>query len=272
MTAAANRSTKKILRPDSFFLDRRESLAVISLSTEAEGPLCVSLRDENILDLALSPDRLGRRIALPGVGCEACAEWRSIPGWPEYQVSDTGAVRRVGCASGARVGRILRQLRNKNTGYFSVCLSQHAVQVRIDVHRLVAIAFHGPRPSADHLVAHNDGSRTNNHASNLRWATQSENVRDCRGHGTALLGVRNPMSRLDEVNVKSIRRMKVLGIPRPVIAEGFGLHKRTVFKSWRAAIGGMSNEVPGIGFWPADRVGCPSGRRIDHQRHGPVQD
>ena len=95
---------------------------------------------------------------------------------------------------------------------------------------LVAMTFLGPPPSVDHVVAHNDGSRTNNHARNLRWATQRENLRDCRGHGTALLGVRNPMSRLDEVDVKSIRRMKVLGIPRPVIAEGFGLHKRTVFK------------------------------------------
>ena len=185
---------------------------------------------KSILDLAPSPADSAASIPLAGGGCEACAEWRSIPGWPEYQASDTGAVRRVGCASGARVGRILRQLRNKKTGYFSVCLSQHAVQVRIDVHRLVAMAFHGPKPSVDYLVAHNDGSRTNNHASNLRWATQSENVRDCRGHGTALLGVRNPMSHLDEVDVKSIRRMKVLGIPRPVIAEGFGLHKRTVFR------------------------------------------
>src|SRR4249920_54301 len=101
----------------------------------------------NNLNFALSPDRLAAAIALPGVGTEACAEWRGIPGWPEYQVSDTGAVRRIGCASGARVGRILRQLRNKKTGYFSVCLSQHAAQVRIDVHRLVAMAFHGPQPS-----------------------------------------------------------------------------------------------------------------------------
>ena len=99
----------------------------------------------SILDLAPSPAESAASIPLAGGGSDACAEWRSIPGWPEYQVSDTGAVRRVGCASGARVGRILRQLRNKKTGYFSVCLSQHAVQVRIDVHRLVAMAFHGPQ-------------------------------------------------------------------------------------------------------------------------------
>jgi len=184
----------------------------------------------SILNLTLSPVRTAAAIALRDVGSDAWVEWRSIPGWPEYQVSNTGAVRRVGSATGAQVGRILRQLRNKKTGYFSVCLSRYAEQVRIDVHRLVAMTFLGPRPSADHLVAHNDGSRTNNHYSNLRWATQRENLRDCRQHGTALLGARNPMTRLDEVDVKSIHRMKAVGIPRLVIAEGFGLHKRTVFR------------------------------------------
>jgi hypothetical protein len=117
-----------------------------------------------------SPAESAASISLAGGGSDACAEWRSISGWPEYQVSDTGEVRRIGYASGARVGRILRQLRNKKTGYLSVCLSRHAAQVRIDVHRLVAMAFNGPQPSADYVVAHNDGSRTNNHARNLRWA------------------------------------------------------------------------------------------------------
>src|SRR3954471_1653643 len=121
------------------------------------------------LDLVLSPAKSAASIPLAGGGSDACAEWRSIPGWPEYQVSDAGEVRRVGSASGAQVGRILRQLRNGKTGYFSVCLSRYADQVRIDVHRLVAMAFHGPEPSADYVVAHNDGSRTNNHPRNLRW-------------------------------------------------------------------------------------------------------
>jgi hypothetical protein len=119
----------------------------------------------------LSPTNSAASIPLAGGDFESCAEWRSIPGWPEYQVSNIGEMRRVGFASGARVGRILRQLRNRKTSYFSVCLSRNSIQVRIDVHRLVAMAFHGPQPSADHLEAHNDGSRLNNHARNLRWAT-----------------------------------------------------------------------------------------------------
>ena len=94
----------------------------------------------------------------------------------------------------------------------------------------VALAFHGRPPSARHLVAHNDGNRTNNTSTNLRWATQAENVGDCRSHGTALIGSRNPSTYLTEIDIRAIRRMKAAGIPRPFIAAGYGLHKRSVFR------------------------------------------
>jgi len=165
-------------------------------------------------------------------------EWRCIPGWPEYQVSEDGNVRRVGAASGAVVGRTLRPLRNKTTGYLSVCLSRPGTTLRIDIHRLVALAFLGGPHSPDYLVAHNDGNRLNNRRSNLRWATQKENLADCRKHGTALLGSANPMTYLDEVDVRAIRSMKARSIPRTIIADGYGIGVRTVYRilageSWR---------------------------------------
>jgi len=155
--------------------------------------------------------------------------WQVVPGWPEYEVSSHGCVRRIGCAKGARVGRTLRPSLNRITGYYSVCLSTHCRQKRIDVHRLVALAFLGAQPSDKHVVAHNDGVRTNNTAANLRWATQAENLGDCLRHDTACIGSRNPATHLTEVDVLAIRRMKGAGIPRPVIANGYGIHKRTVF-------------------------------------------
>jgi hypothetical protein len=157
-------------------------------------------------------------------------EWRDVPEWPEYQVSSCGDVRRATPATGAVVGRILKQQKNKKTGYLSVCLSRYPHLVRVDVHRLVALAFLGPKPSDAHLVAHNDGSRTNNHVSNIRWATQSENLNDCRLHGTLQIGSANPMTHLLEIDACAIHRMKATGIPRHVIANGYGLHKRSVFR------------------------------------------
>jgi len=165
----------------------------------------------------------------PDRRCEA-PEWRPIPDWPAYEVSSSGLVRRVRKTRVGPAGRLLQPMRNKKTGYYSVCLSELPRSKRIDVHRLVAVAFHGPQPSVNHLVAHNDGNRSNNTAENLRWATQSENLRDCRIHGTALIGSKNPQSSISEIDVLAIRRMKAAGIPRPVIAEGYGLHKSSVFR------------------------------------------
>jgi hypothetical protein len=44
------------------------------------------------------------------------------------------------------------------------------------VHQIVATAFHGPKPSDDHVVDHLDTNRMNNRAENLRWVTRLDNV------------------------------------------------------------------------------------------------
>ncbi len=55
------------------------------------------------------------------------------------------------------------------------------------------------------MVAHNDGSRTNNCATNLRWATCLANLADRAGHGTELRGRRNGRAKLTEDAVAFIR-------------------------------------------------------------------
>ena len=164
--------------------------------------------------------------------------WREIEGWPEYHISDYGNVRRATPNKGTRAGKHCKPLLNKTTGYYGIALCRNSVQKRIDIHRLVAFAFLGPQPSPRHLVAHNDGVRTNNIASNLRWATQRENLSDMHRHGTALMGMANPMAKLDEIDISAIHQMKALGIPRSVISEGLGVHKRTIFRVLESGVKG----------------------------------
>lgn len=98
-------------------------------------------------------------------------EFRSVVGFPGYEVSDTGLVRN------AATGLILAQ---SNGRYRLVPLGHGVVR---SVHTLVLEAFHGPCP--DGLQGrHVNGDSHDNRAENLRWGTNSENTLDQVRHGT----------------------------------------------------------------------------------------
>ncbi|MCM1511580.1 MAG: HNH endonuclease [Oxalobacter formigenes] len=46
----------------------------------------------------------------------------------------------------------------------------------VQIHRIVATAFHGIAPSAQHVVDHKDTNRQNNRPENLHWVTRLENA------------------------------------------------------------------------------------------------
>lgn len=104
-------------------------------------------------------------------------EWRPCPRFPEYAVSEFGEVKRV--VLGLR-GRPIRPLTVQitNQGYELVNLAPSRERKRsVTIHRLVCEAWHGPPPPGTE-VDHIDRDRRNNHYSNLRWATRSENQRN----------------------------------------------------------------------------------------------
>src|SRR5687767_12860617 len=105
--------------------------------------------------------------------------WLTHPVFVDYEVSDLGAVRRRTAKGGTRAGRMKQPSLTKN-GYLTVNIERKPRKV----HALVLECFVGPRPEK-HDACHNDGTRTNNVLSNLRWATRKENMRDAVGHGTA---------------------------------------------------------------------------------------
>lgn len=132
-------------------------------------------------------------------------EWRTIPDFPSYSVSDQGRVRRDTRGGGAQVGRILCQTRRRQ-GYLYVDLSESGVVTKQDVHRLVLLAFIGPPPTKSHQGSHGDGKPSNNTLLNLRWATVKENNADKLEHGTLLRGSKHPATKLSEEQIISIRR------------------------------------------------------------------
>ncbi|MDH4993029.1 HNH endonuclease [Aquamicrobium lusatiense] len=144
--------------------------------------------------------------------------WRSSTDHPAYEVSSWGRVRR-----GAR---ILKP--GLSHGYEVVTLSHGRNVKTARVHRLVALAFLGDPPFANALVAHNDGGRTNNRVSNLRWASALENQADRIRHNSRRVGSEVFGSKLTEEDIPEIRRRVAAGERYPSVANDFGVSVSTI--------------------------------------------
>lgn len=100
-------------------------------------------------------------------------EWREVVTHPQYEVSDSGVVRR------SSSGLILKQWMS-NVGYWMVSLS--GPRKHFTVHSLVALTFIGARPPGA-VCRHINDDRLDNRVANLIWGTQSENIYDSVRNG-----------------------------------------------------------------------------------------
>jgi hypothetical protein len=108
-------------------------------------------------------------------------EWRVIPDFPDYEVSNVGNVRR-----------------SKNNHLFSPSLDSYGyrqVIIRRDkqpycrkVYRLVLEAF-SPNIDSKPQIDHINRIRTDDRLENLRWVTSSENCRNRGGFTEDMLGI-----------------------------------------------------------------------------------
>jgi hypothetical protein len=106
-------------------------------------------------------------------------EWRDVPGFPGYKVSNYGQVKSVARIidrknnTPRRVPECVLRPGPSKSGHLSVVLGRGNTRL---VHQLVLLAFVGPRPDGTEVL-HSDHNPTNNRLSNLRYGTRSENVR-----------------------------------------------------------------------------------------------
>lgn len=150
-------------------------------------------------------------------------EWKSVVGREgKYEVSRCGQVRKSD-------GRILKQWLNRD-GYCMVRLSNPRKIAR--AHRLVAEAF-CENPTSLPFVNHRDCDRANNHADNLEWCTQWENL----AHSDALgrmqrdywIGKRSPNARLDDTTAAKIRDdYSNGGVSWETLGKRFNVSKRSI--------------------------------------------
>ncbi len=117
-----------------------------------------------------------------------------------YEVSDRGRVRSLNrvVKSSSKLGlvfqktypsRVLRE--SPDRGYSAVSLCKYGNPRRFNIHRLVMLAFVGPKP-VGLQINHLNGKKSDNRPSNLEYCTLSENLL----HRHRVLGIvskRQPM-------------------------------------------------------------------------------
>ncbi len=148
----------------------------------------------------------------------AAERWLPVP-IPEfvddYEVSDLGRVRRRrDCLTQDKykAGRFVAQCYNRK-GYLTAKLCGLHIRKTVAVHKLVVLAFVGPRPEVEREINHINGIKTDNRITNLEYVTSSENHQHAIRLGLINLarGERVACSRLTESSVREIRAMYASG-------------------------------------------------------------
>lgn len=142
--------------------------------------------------------------------------WKTIPDFPDYQVSNFGRVRSL---KNTKV-RTLKSSKGCN-GYLHVNLSKDGIKRCKLLNRLVLTTFIG-EPPLNFQASHLDGSRDNNRLDNLRWESPQDNTLRKRLHGTDNKGERHNLAIITNDDVREIRRLSSLGYSQRKLAKMYG--------------------------------------------------
>lgn len=168
--------------------------------------------------------------------------WKPIPQSADYHVSNWGRFKRVTPDKRNHAPKLIAG-HIGNHGYTVVGINADGRNKKYLLHRIVCEVFHGPAPTAAHEVAHNDGSRTNHRADNLRWATRKENMADCVEHGSKAMGKKHgrttkPLqtprgekhghAKLTSQDIEMIRAASAFNGSGRKLAEWFGVSTATI--------------------------------------------
>lgn len=145
------------------------------------------------------------------------SNFMTIPGFPLYEINLESVIRNK------KTGQIKKQYIG-STGYFMTTLHGNASKKGKPqrVHRLLASAFI-PNPNNLPCINHKDGNKLNNGINNLEWCDHLRNMQHAFKIGLANnTGKRNGMSKLDDTQVRLIKRMLIEGISQYKIARIIG--------------------------------------------------
>ena len=161
--------------------------------------------------------------------------WRSVVGLPDYEVSSLGTVRRVTVprrGGAAKPGRLLKPYKRRDGYLFLMLRAPDGKRTTMRIHRMVCEAFIGPYAPGQE-THHVNGQKDDNRLENLRQVSQQTNSvlawqmgqnEACRCRGS-----KNGVARLCETQVIEMKGLLESGVPRPAIANRFGVAYGTVY-------------------------------------------
>jgi len=144
-------------------------------------------------------------------------EWRKIPGYRGYEISNLGRIKTVDryvnvVRNGASFKKfykgIIKTSKTDGCGYIFTDLWKCGKYKFAKIHRLVLCTFSGKPQTYKLQVNHKDGIKSNNNLTNLEWVTPSQNSLHAIRTGLRKInkGIDSYQSKLTETNVKKIRK------------------------------------------------------------------
>lgn len=136
-------------------------------------------------------------------------ELRLVEEFLGYAAGDDGSIWGCrACGYGKSRFRDWRKLRTKRCGddYCLISFRRNGKTVAMNVHRVVLLVFRGACPPSME-GCHENGIRTDNRLSNLRWDTPEHNHADKHKHGTVRVGEKHWNAKLTAAMVSKIRHL-----------------------------------------------------------------
>lgn len=160
--------------------------------------------------------------------------WKKVEGYENiYEVSNHGNIQSidhfvVGKKSRTQKGRVL-SVSISTKGYHQVSLSLLGRRFHTGVHRLVAKAFLA-NPDNKEQVNHKDGNKSNNHVSNLEWATNQENIIHAYKNNLVKLnyGEKHHQCRFTNNQIKELKRKLANGVSGSSISKEYKISQAAV--------------------------------------------
>ena len=107
--------------------------------------------------------------------------WRVVVSFPNYAISKNGIVKNI------TKNKILK--RSFSNGYLHVGLYNEGKKINKKIHRLTASAWID-NPNNYPIIDHINKNKTDNRMENLRWCTQSINMRNRHIHSNNTSGIK----------------------------------------------------------------------------------